>query len=351
MPSRISLRDIAAEAGCSHVTVSRVLRNQAVVAAETEAKVRAAARKLGYKPDAELAALMARCRQKNIRNYQATLVWLSAWPNGEDQTHYRYWAGAAAHAKKLGYSLERYALADSGVSLSRLRGILNARNVRGIILPPQPRSHTHFDFDWRNFSVVALGFSVAPSLFHVVTNAQSRSMSLAVQNLLRLGYRRIAFLQSAEGVERTDRNFLGGYLAELIRLEPAERIEPFIYDSANLPEARARFDEWLRKQGPDAIIHNDEQVDGWLKRAGLRAPRDIGLVSLNVPDAPSGKAKAAYAGVNQNEEHIGAKAAEYLIGMVQRGEYGVPALPLRILVEGAWVDGRTVRTAEGARSK
>ena len=47
----VGMKQIAAEAGVSMMTVSRVLRNEPNVAAATEAKIRAIADRLGYKPN------------------------------------------------------------------------------------------------------------------------------------------------------------------------------------------------------------------------------------------------------------------------------------------------------------
>ena len=44
-----------------------------------------------------------------------------------------------------------------------------------------------------------------------------------------------------------------------------------------------------------------------------------------------------------NLPKVGAAAAEYPAGLIHRNERGVPAMPQRVLIDGAWIDGRTVR--------
>ncbi|WAC17943.1 hypothetical protein OVA24_11910 [Luteolibacter sp. SL250] len=48
-----------------------------------------------------------------------------------------------------------------------------------------------------------------------------------------------------------------------------------------------------------------------------------------------------FAGINQNFEQIGA-AVHSLIGMLHRGELGVPATAQKILIDGTWTDGDTL---------
>jgi LacI family transcriptional regulator len=52
-----------------------------------------------------------------------------------------------------------------------------------------------------------------------------------------------------------------------------------------------------------------------------------------------------FSGVDENPQVVGAAAADFIAGMIHRNERGVPAMPQRVLIEGSWIDGRTVRLA------
>jgi hypothetical protein len=41
-------------------------------------------------------------------------------------------------------------------------------------------------------------------------------------------------------------------------------------------------------------------------------------------------------------EQVGRVAVELISRMIQNGEKGVPEYPYRVLIEGRWVDGKTV---------
>jgi hypothetical protein len=94
------------------------------------------------------------------------------------------------------------------------------------------------------------------------------------------------------------------------------------------------------------VISHEEVVLDWLKRLGAHVPGAAGFALLNCPDQ-SGK----FAGIYQNGPAIGSVAVDFLIGMIQRNERGVPVLPHSILVEGTWVEGRTVRSRNRAKVK
>ena len=73
MKRRPTIRDVAAEAGVSRETVSRVINKKDRVAPETQARVEAAIAKLGYRPNA-IARSMARGRTKTLSFISANLI-------------------------------------------------------------------------------------------------------------------------------------------------------------------------------------------------------------------------------------------------------------------------------------
>ena len=70
---RLSLRDIAKAVGLSHVAVSLALRDSPRVSPARRAKVKAMAKKLGYRPDPMLASLAAYRQSKRRPKLQEAL--------------------------------------------------------------------------------------------------------------------------------------------------------------------------------------------------------------------------------------------------------------------------------------
>jgi len=78
----------------------------------------------------------------------------------------------------------------------------------------------------------------------------------------------------------------------------------------------------------------------------LSVPGDIGLVHLDRTFDLE-----AYAGMQQNNEHIGRAAVDMVIGQLQRNEFGVPPFQKSVLITGTWIPGPTVRMQEVPKLK
>ena len=63
----------------------------------------------------------------------------------------------------------------------------------------------------------------------------------------------------------------------------------------------------------------------------------IFLVSRNVHEG-----EKLLAGINQEGAAVGAAAVNFLVGMIQRNERGVPRHPLQLLLSGTWQSGPSV---------
>ncbi len=94
--------------------------------------------------------------------------------------------------------------------------------------------------------------------------------------------------------------------------------------------------KWLQKYDPDVVVSYNA-VSKSLKDLGDQIPKALGFASLDV------EGNFHLSGINQNNFHIGQKAVDVLVGMLQRGERGIPAIPHRLLVESTWNPGTTLR--------
>ena len=350
MNQRVSLRDIAKATGFSHSTVSLALRRHHSIPAGTRTQIEEAAKKLGYCVDPDLAGLMKRYRNKTAPSYQATLAWINTWPNPRllFQYYKETWEGACERAKELGYNLESFDLKAPGMTTHRLSQVLKARNIQGLILPPQPRARAHFNFDWENFAIVAIGYSISPSCFHTITSEQYRAAFIAMRNLRQLGYRRIGFVDHDRSMERTDYNYLGGYLVQQRRFKASEQIPPLIFkapeprafvsDPSKVANLKEQISRWLLQYRPECLLYHLPQIGDWVRELGYSVPNDIGLASFHAVSSI-----AVQSGIDQNTRQVGAMSIDILTGLVLRGEFGIPKIPNRHLVSGTWVAGQTVR--------
>ncbi|MDI1251075.1 MAG: LacI family DNA-binding transcriptional regulator [Lacunisphaera sp.] len=339
MPQKATLQDVAIQAGVHRTTVSLALRDHPRIPLETRERVKAAAVRLGYQINPLVAALMqSRRLGRTVRH--VTLAYVTNYPTRygwKPVTHDRpdFFPGAVARARELGYKLEDFWLAESGMTPGRFCDILTARNIHGLIIGRLPPDQNSLALDWNRFSCVALGMTLRSPVLHHVTENHYETVWQGMQRCLERGYRRVGFVFSeANDSPRVGDRWLGAYLRQQLSFPVKDRLVP----CPQIPASQRAFAQWFKRSRPDALIATHARpVIGWLKQMGLSAPRDVGLIDLE--DHP----QFDCAGVRYDPAMIGALAVEMLIGLLHRNETGVPAANQHeVLLTGQWRDGRTL---------
>ncbi len=340
---RVTLREVAKRAGVHYSTVSLALRNLGSIPAATRERVRRAAEELGYRPDPMLAALASYRRVQPVAGYRATLAWVTNFPGRtewrKEEIFAEYFQGARERAQSLGFRLQEFWLREPEMTPARASRILAARGITGLVIAPQPTPAETIELEWERFAAVTIGYSLARPTLHMVCPNQYRCMKLAVEQLAARGYRRIGLTLLRASDERVDHNWLAGYLVAQQAFPRRHRLRPL------LPERwdKREFAAWLRRERPDAVVSKCAEAVPALRELGYAVPRELGLALLTRVKAGRG-----VAGVNESPEEVGASAVDHLAGMLQRNERGVPASPRRLLIEGRWIEGPTVRAAVAA---
>ncbi len=344
MPAeRATQRDIARKAGVGHTTVSLALRNHPKISAETRERILGIARELGYAPDPMLSALAMYRAGRQAKVFQGTLAWLVNVVDGFDWKKGPYYLGYCAGAKRRaqfhGYQLEQFYLDPQQVSPARLASILRARNVNGLLVCPQGRPETEMEFAWDGFSSVTFGYSLGKPLLHTVASAHFLNTRHVMREIAQRGYRRPGLVINRSLDRRCGSNVHAGFLVEQ-ELHPFAHVPPFLdYDQIrhDRPALAAKLADYIREERLDALVTADYQLLEVLKLAGISAPRDIGVAGLSLP-AQEGR----MSGVVEDSEKIGEIAVDILVGMIQRGERGVPSTPIRTHLEGTWHEAETL---------
>ncbi|PTX93276.1 hypothetical protein DB345_16810 [Spartobacteria bacterium LR76] len=338
MPPRVTQRDIAREAGISHVAVSLALRDHHSISKETKDRVREIAQRIGYSPDPLLFSLSAYRKANRPAAYHSNLAWLNTYANPKELyigDFCEYFAGARQRCIELGYVLEEIRMADFDHNAARVRRVLRNRGIKGILLAPAEAPDAELDLDLSSFSAVRFGYSFKSPVLHTVSNAQFRTASLAVEHLLELGYQRIGMFISEDLNIRTGGNFMGGFNASLHKIPKERWIPP--YRQMQMGD-RSEVRRWLDRCKVDCVISHGFWLLMVLMELGVRIPEDIGYVDLAL-----NANEAKVSGMRQNSFMVGAMAVDQLNGLMIHGELGVPKVPMHIYVEGEWFEGTTVR--------
>lgn len=335
------MKDVARAAGLSRSAVSLALRRDPSIPEATRQRVEAAARKVGYRPNPMIGALMSELRggRKGNRKETCTIAFIDlnpkTAPGGRRVLHRLYFEGARRQARELGYEVVPFTLSEQPMTLKRLRQILRNRGIQGVILAPLNEAHAPLDIDWSPFSIASLSYTTKEH-FHLCTHHHYANMNLALQTLREKGYRRIGFCTSARWDDRVE----GLYSAAYLHTQLVDR------SLANLPVClirkhagfRKTFAAWLEEARPEVLISSfGFPFFDTFRELGVSVPGDLGFVSLSCLEQHKD-----FAGIYECPEDIGALALDSVSAQMQRNERGIPEKPKVILREGVWQDGSTL---------
>lgn len=342
MPPESTLEDVARRAGVHRSTVSLALRNSPRIRPEVRAKIQEIAREIGYRVNPLVATLM-RSRRTGRKVKHICLAYVTNYPTryGWRPPHHDrpdFFPGAQARAEELGYKLEHFWLGEPGMTPQRMSDILSRRAITGVLIGRLPPGHSSIELCWDRFAAVALGYTLrTPALHHVAEDAFTAVTDLFEQCLAR-GYRRPGFFEAEiDDSPRWADRLIGAFQRQQLNLPKRDQI-PLCRFSPG-PDFREKFLAWVRRWQPDAIISSRGQPTcDWLRAAGYRVPQDIGLATLinNHPEQ-------GVSGVYSDPHHLGALATEMVVGMLHRGETGLPRDPHFIFLPGVWRDAGTLR--------
>lgn len=343
---KVTLSDIARAAGVSKNTVSLALRHDPQIPVGTRERIETLARTLGYTKNPTVAYLMAQLRAGS--DYKATLALLNAH---EDRDAFRshptiptYVEGCRRRASENGYHLDEFWLHDPRLDGARLNKILRARAIRGVLIVGLMNSNRlpeRFQATWEEFPCVVTGVRTRDPALSFACTDHHMLVLRAVENALRLGYRRPGLVLDGVIDRLVEARFTSGFLIAQKALPARQRLKPF-YAVSEARRDPALFRRWFEKEKPDVILTLYHVVRRWLGDMGQRVPQDVGLIQLEWrADHPD------WAGMHQHNDVVGEAAVEMVIGMIHRNERGVPLFPRATLLGSTWVEGATIRDSVG----
>ncbi len=350
MPQPATLQDVAERAGVHRSTVSLALRNNSRISEEVRARVQRIARELDYRTNPLVTALM-RSRRTHTEAKHVVLAYVTNYPTryGWRPPHHDrpdYFPGAAARAAELGYKLEDFWLGEPGMSPGRFAQILVSRGINGLLIGRLPPGQSEIQLPWENFSAVALGLTLTKPDLHRVSEDAFASATEAMDQCFARGYRRIGFVMSEpdDSPNMGDR-WLGAFLRLQLRLAPEHRIPFCEYRPPD--QFPSHFLRWFDAHQPDVVLatHADPIVD-LLAAHGRKLPRGVKLFLL-VNDKPD----RGFSGIHLDPGIVGSLAVDMVVGMLHRGETGLPAAPHHVLVPGRWVDAEALPLRERTPAK
>jgi LacI family transcriptional regulator len=276
---KVTIRDVARQAGVSVATVSHVINKTHYVTPELNDRVFAAIEALNYQPNK-----LARALSQKAVPLLALIV-----PDISNP----YWSAVARAVQDItdphNYSV---IVCSSDGQPEREARFLESLSgwVSGMILHPYYPTAEHYSrFTGGSLPVVVLGdFSSGdahPPDWDQVTSNNAAGARTAVEHLLELGHRRIAFVQGLAGTPSSLKR-LAGYRSafELARL-PVDESLVMAGDYTQAGGRQAAEALFARSEPPTAVFcANDLSALGVLQVAqvrGLRVPQYVAVVGFD----------------------------------------------------------------------
>jgi len=322
-----TMLEVGRMAGCHPSTVSLALRGDARIPLKTQARVKAAAARLGYRVHPMISAWVSARRAGRPYQNRLAAVFLNCLPadyNWRSDHHFRsIYEGAREQAECYGFSLDVLQWSDYARDVSRLNKILLTRSVQGIIVGPKLDHHDLIGIDWNRFALVSVGYALREPALHRVTEDHHLGMKLAFDFCLRNGRRRIGLaLVRHHNAMRRER-WISAFLHEQFQnLRVGDRL-PIYEPKTDAPISEAA--SWIRKNKPDILLVDDPPA--W-RGAGVET---LGFALAVVRES---------AGVRENNQGVGRHAADLLVSLMLRNERGIPAMRQTVMVEPSFTHTR-----------
>lgn len=272
----VSIKDIAARAGVSFQTVSKVLKGKGSVSPETRAWILEVAEQLGYVPNAVARSLVS--QRTGTIGIVAT--------DFSDYVLSQLVVGAEHEARRQGQCAIVGSVDAEGADSERYVRLLMERRVDGILLAaPQLEQNERIGEVLRGQLPVVSIHHIAGGGIVTVGSHQSQVGLIATQHLLELGHRRIGTIVGPRD-RRVSQSRLRGYQRALhavhIAFDP-ELVEESDWQVEGGYEAARRL--LLRVPDLTAIfVQNDMMALGVLSALhdqGRRVPEDCAVVGCD----------------------------------------------------------------------
>lgn len=316
----VNLRDVALHAGVSAATASRVFGGSDKVRADTRAKVLASANELGYVVNG-----LARAMQGRGPRTMAFLVGAMIGPT---------FASLAAGAERIaGENNHLLFISTTGGSADReaqLIATLREQRVGAVLLVGSTRSDAAFDervasyakdLDAVGAPLILCGRPPVPGHPELIAvdYDQAAGIGMAVDELVTLGHRRIAYVGEARGTTTAELR-MDGFVAALER-HGVHADARLIRTAGNSEDegGRAVAELLTDSRGVTAIVTMTDNIAVGAYRAargaGLRIPDDVSVIGFD--DAPIvGDLTPGLTTVRPQFYDVGVRAAQIALGLV-----------------------------------
>jgi DNA-binding LacI/PurR family transcriptional regulator len=307
------LADVAALAGVSPATVSRVVNRSPLVNGETRVRVEAAIAKLGYRPSRV-------ARRLRVERGRSGLVALLI-PDLQNPFFADVARGVEDVAQREGFTVLLGNSDEDAEKEARYLEVMRAESVDGVILPPvSGKDPAALALAQSGVPMVCIDRRLPRAKVDTVVIDNARGAYDAVEHLVGLGHRRIGFIEGRPEIS-TSQERLEGYRRAMadhdLSLDPA---------LVRVGDSRQESGQQLAGQLLDAperptalLVGNNLMTLGALAAIharGLAIPHDVAIIGYDdMPWAPA--LDPPLTAVRQPGYELGTRAMELLLQRIR----------------------------------
>ena len=277
-PAKVTLREVADAAGVSIGTASKVLSGQSGVSARRRDGVHAAAKRLGYRPNA-IAADLRRNRSMSIGLVIPDLL--------------NSFFIELIHALDKAASADGYFLVlanadeDPKIEMERIRFVLSRQVAGMILIPCQGYDHALKELQQCNVPVVMADRVNDDFPASTVTIDSAHAAYIGTQHLLTQGHRRVTFaVNTLDFINSRAR--VDGFLQAMREAGLQDQAQVLVCGTSATQAHPVMLDMLLKPRRPTALFTSANVLTLAALRAiadaNLRLPDDLSLLSFD--DAP-----------------------------------------------------------------
>jgi DNA-binding LacI/PurR family transcriptional regulator len=314
--SPVTLKEVAARAGVSYQTVSKVLNRKVTASKETEERILQAVEELGYRPN-QIA--------RNMRAQRSLMIGYSWERTSPDQVNHildQFLTSMVEEAQAAGYHLLPFPYRHGEAHVDDYRELINTGRVDGFILSSINYDDLRINYLLeRQIPFVAFGSSNPARDFCYVDVDGADGIRQAVEYLIGQGHSRIAVIAWPEDSRVGNERLQGYYDAMQVANFPI--LTGWIQRGQGDYEfGRQVCQRWLAMDvadRPTALISmNDTQAIGAMHSAqerNLQVGKDIAIIGFD--DAPMTQyLQPALTTIRQPIRLVGRKCIEMLVSLM-----------------------------------
>lgn len=262
--------DVAALVGVSRQLVGLVFSGAPGVNAETEARIRAAAKEIGYRPNFAAQSLRA-----DASKYIGVVF------HSDESSIQELVPALYVEAKSVGFDLMLSAVSDSRTEEQAIEDVLGHR-CDGIVIIASTASNTRLQRLAREVPLVSIGRRLEKVRAGSVASKGEVGVFDAVEYLVGLGHKKIAYVFAKEMLDGENR--LEGYKSAMNKYRLPNSVITVTGPFAEQAGAKAA-DQLLTRELPTAILCNNDQsafgLTHRLLQAGVRIPEDVSVIGYD----------------------------------------------------------------------